>query len=82
MGEEYQPMSGLEVCVECGVPDWVTWGQLWLNNGDIVQRGDQGNRLVITESENIDPLFRNIEELIGTPIDHIIITAAHPIPRD
>jgi hypothetical protein len=74
-GKENQSMNDLNTCPKCGVPDWVSGGQLWLNNGDIVQRGDQRNRLVLCESENIDPLFHNIEEIIGTPIEHIIITA-------
>jgi hypothetical protein len=74
-------MSEMEKCPECGVPEWVTAGQLWLNNGDIVQRGDQRNRLVLCESENIDPLFRNIEEIIGTSIERIIITAVRRAVR-
>jgi hypothetical protein len=74
-------MSDLKACPKCGVPGWVTGGQLWLNNGDIVQRGDQRNRLVLCESENIDPLFHNIEEIIGTPIEHIIITAVRRAVR-
>jgi hypothetical protein len=74
-------MSEQKTCPECGVPDWVTAGQLWLNNGDIVQRADQKNRLVLFESENIDPLFRNIEELIGTSIERIIITAVRRAVR-
>jgi hypothetical protein len=74
-------MSEMGKCPECGVPDWVTAGQLWLNNGDIVQTGDQRNRLVLCESENIDPLFHNIEEIIGTSIEHIIITAVRRAVR-
>ena len=68
-------MSNIKMCPKCGVPDFVTGQHLWLNNGDIVQRNSPTARLVIAESENIDPVFRNIEELIGTPIEHIIITA-------
>jgi hypothetical protein len=74
-------MGEMEKCPECGVPNWVTGGHLWLNNGDIVQRNDQKNRLVLFESENIDPLFKNIEGLIGVPIEHIIITSVRRAVR-
>ncbi len=74
-------MSEMKKCPKCGVPDWVTGGHLWLNNGDIVQRNDQKNRLVLFESENIDPLFNNIETLIGAPIEHIIITSVRRAVR-
>jgi hypothetical protein len=74
-------MSGIKSCLECGVPDWVTGGQIWLNNGDIVQGGDQKNRLVLAETENIDPLFKNIEGIIGMPIEHIVITAVRRAVR-
>lgn len=68
-------MSTIKTCPKCGAPDFITEQHLWLNNGDIVQKNSPTARLVIAESENIDPLFHNIEELIGTPIEHIIITS-------
>jgi hypothetical protein len=46
---------------------------IWLDNGDIVQARDQRDRIIFTECENLDPLFRGIEEIIGSPIEHIII---------
>jgi len=67
-------MVDLKVCPECGVPDYITGEHLWLNNGDIVQTRDQGARLVLIEGENIDPLIRNIQEIISLPIEQIVIT--------
>lgn len=74
-------MVDLKVCPECGVPEYITSEHLWLNNGDIVQAKDQGARLVLIEGENIDPLFRNIQEIIGVPIEHIVITAMRRATR-
>lgn len=48
-------------CEECNAPLVFTGEHLWLNNGDIVQKRDQGHRLVFLESENLDPLIRGIE---------------------
>ena len=49
---------------------------LWLNNGDIVHSRARSSRLIFLESENLDPLFRGIERIIGMPIEHMVITAA------
>jgi hypothetical protein len=68
-------MIDLKTCPECGVPDYVTREHLWLDNGDLVQSRDEGHRMIFFESENLDPLFRNIENIIGTPIEHMVITA-------
>jgi hypothetical protein len=62
-------------CPECGVPEHITKEHLWLDNGDIVQSRDHSNRMNFFESENFDPLFRNIEEIIGMSIEHIAVTA-------
>src|SRR5450759_1670376 len=74
-------MVDLKVCPECGVPDYITGEHLWLNNGDIVQTRDHGARLVLIEIENRDPLFRNIQEIIGVPIEHMVITAMRRATR-
>jgi hypothetical protein len=74
-------MTEIKVCPVCGVPEYITSEHLWLNNGDIVQKRDQVARLVIMESENIDPLLQNIEEIIGVPIEHIVITTVRRAVR-
>ena len=66
-------MSEWKACKECGVPRVLTKEYLWLDNGDIVQARDQRDRIVFTECENLDPLFRGIEEIIATPISHVVI---------
>jgi hypothetical protein len=62
-------------CPECGVPEIITSEHVWLNNGDIVSKRDQSNRLGFTETQYLDPLFRGIEQIIGMPIEHMVITA-------
>ncbi len=60
-------------CLECGVPEPLGQAQLWLNNGDIVQRIFQANRLAFMATEGLDPLFENIGAIIGTPIESMLI---------
>jgi hypothetical protein len=68
-------MQQIEVCPECGVPKYITSEHSWLNNGDIVQSRNQKSRMIFIETENLDPLFKGIEQIIGMPIEHMVITA-------
>jgi hypothetical protein len=63
----------LETCEACGTPLLVGKGLTWHDNGTISIAGSPRNRMVFFESEVIDPLFKGIEELIGTPIGHLVI---------
>jgi hypothetical protein len=63
----------VNVCPECGVPEPVFAGHAWLDNGDIVQAGNDKVRMVFFECENLDPLFRNIGLILGDPVDPIIM---------
>ena len=65
----------LNPCIECGIPEYIAKEHFWLDNGDIVQSREGWARMVFIESENIDPLLHGIEEIIGTPIEHLVITA-------
>jgi len=65
----------LKSCPECGTPEIITGEHLWLNNGDIVQSRAQTSRIVFVETENLDPLFRGIAQIIGAEIEHMVITA-------
>src|SRR5450759_1712607 len=65
----------LKPCPECGVPEIITGEHQWLNNGDIVQKRHQSHRMVFIETENLDPLFRGIAQIIGAEIEHMVITA-------
>jgi hypothetical protein len=60
-------------CELCGVPDYISKEHTWLNNGDIVHSRDRARRVVFLESENIDPLLKDIEQQIGTSIEQIVI---------
>jgi hypothetical protein len=66
----------LKKCPECGVPELITSEHLWLNNGDIVHSRAQTSRMIFLETENLDPLFRGIEQIICVPVEHMAITAA------
>lgn len=74
-------MNGIDLCPECRVPRHITSEHMWLNGGVIVQGRDRRNRMVFIESENLDPLFGKVQELIGLPIEHVLITAKHRAVR-
>ncbi|MEW6554621.1 MAG: hypothetical protein AB1384_10080 [Actinomycetota bacterium] len=74
-------MGEWERCPECGVPAYFTREHSWLDNGDIVHSRDKERRLVFIESENIDPLFIGIEELIGVSIERIVIACVQENDR-
>ena len=64
---------GVDMCPECKVPIPFSQGQTWLNNGDIVQPINHGVRLIFFECENLDPLFRNIGDIIGMSIEDMVV---------
>jgi hypothetical protein len=66
-------MHTLKLCPECQVPEIFTSEHLWLDNGEVVQRNNQHNRVAFFECENIGPLFSNLGELIGLSIEPIVI---------
>ena len=68
-------MFDVQVCAECGVPEYITSEHVWLNDGLIAQRRDQRHVVVFAESGNLDPLFSGIEEIIGVSIDRIVLAA-------
>jgi hypothetical protein len=66
----------VNVCPECKVPEPFQQGQIWLNNGDVVQALNPEARMVFIECENLDPLFKNIGDIIGMPIEPFVINIA------
>lgn len=64
-----------------GVPRHVTSEHMWLNGGVIVQGMDHRNRMVFIESDNLDPHFGKVQELMGLPIENILITAKRKAVR-
>ena len=71
----------LRQCSQCGAPVYITSEHLWLDNGDIVQKRDQEHRLLFIESENFDPLFHNMEQILGASIEETIITCVRRAAR-
>lgn len=63
------------VCDDCGVPLLISGELSWESNGVILSRSSPGSRWTFFESENFDPLFRDIEELIGVSIENIVMEA-------
>lgn len=66
-------MAEIERCPECHVPTQTVTNHAWLAGGIIVQSNNRTHRMVIIECENLDPLYKGIEEIIGVPIERIII---------
>jgi hypothetical protein len=62
-----------ETCNSCGVPLMISKEQSWCDNGVIVQTSDTDHRMLFYESDNIDDLFEGIEDIIGLPVEHIVI---------
>ena len=66
-------MSRIRTCSVCGVPSVYSRGHVWNDNGTIVQRRNANNRLCLYEAEGLRKLIANIEELVGMPVDRIIV---------
>lgn len=66
-------MAETKLCPECKVPELITSQYLWLNSGVMVMSNNLSRRVGVIESENLDPLYYGIGEIIGTPIDHLVI---------
>ena len=66
-------MSLTELCAECGVPLMISKEQQWDSNGVIPLALNQKRRSVFYESDVVDGLFEELGELIGVPVDHMVI---------
>jgi hypothetical protein len=66
----------LEFCPECGVPEQISSTRTWLNNGDIVQTGNETHRACFIETESLDPIYASLSALLGLPIDRFVIDLA------
>ncbi len=63
----------VNMCPECSIPEPFSQGQVWLNNGDVVQKVNPAARLCFIECENLDPLFNNIGDIIGMNIEKMVV---------
>jgi len=66
-------MSQTELCAECEVPLMIGREQKWDNNGVIPLALNPRRRSVFYESDVVDNLFEGIGDLIGVPVDHMVI---------
>ncbi len=75
-------MPEMETCPRCGLPLYVSSQHVWTKNGVIRSRRDEKQRLVFFECGNLDPLFDGISELIGVPIERLVIDASRRSTRE
>ncbi len=66
-------MEVIERCEACGVPVMIGQELRWGDNGVITLANSPRNRMVFFESNTIDNMFRGIEEIIGEPIEPLVI---------
>lgn len=66
-------MQGVNTCPECGVPEYITTEHAWQESGFIVQKRDQRHILTFIENDNLNALFRGVEDIVGTSIERIIL---------
>lgn len=69
-------MPEVNVCPECAVPEQVSANRTWLNNGDMVQTGNESHRACFIETESLDPIYSSISKTIGMPIGRLVIELA------
>jgi hypothetical protein len=62
-----------DLCPECGVPLLITAGCLWRSDGTLVVSTDTTWRSAFVDSENLSPVYARINQVIGIPIDHLIM---------
>jgi|BarGraNGADG00312_2_1021985.scaffolds.fasta_scaffold15219_2 hypothetical protein len=75
-------MVDVDRCQECGIPTQTVESHEWLNSGVIVRKDDSSLRMAFVECENLDPLFDGIVQIIGVPIEHIVIDCERKGNRD
>jgi len=63
----------INTCPECGVPEYITSEHLWDDSGLIVQKRDQRHIVTFIENDNLDAIFRGVEDIIGASIEPIIL---------
>jgi hypothetical protein len=66
-------MSRIKACSYCGVPKQISKDIKWNEDGSISQIWNPDHRRFFYESKGLDTLFRNLQDLVGAPIDRIVI---------
>lgn len=65
--------SRVRTCSECGVPRRISKENLWLDNGKIIEKKNPSHNMIFIENDNILGVFKIIEDILGLPIERIII---------
>jgi hypothetical protein len=66
-------MSGVKACSYCEVPKQILKDVQWNGDGSISQTWNPDHRRFFYESKGLDTLFQNLKDLVGVPIDRIVI---------
>lgn len=66
-------MAKLKTCNNCGVPREFSRENSWNSDGSITQTKNPDHRMIFYEAEGVNRLLVNIEELLGVPLDRIVM---------
>ena len=66
-------MPSMKLCNTCGVPRRIGKDHNWNPDGTITQRRNPDHRMLFFDSDSLGGLFSNIEQLIGIPIEKMVI---------
>ena len=75
-------MVDIARCPECNIAQQIADEHLWLNRGVIVSKSDPKLRMAFAETENLDPVYEGVAEMIGVPIERFIIDVERKGTRD
>lgn len=66
-------MGKKAVCSYCGVPRAFSREVNWRSDGTISTRSNPDDRTLFCEADGVDQLLKNIEQLVGIPINGIVM---------
>ncbi|MBC7230561.1 MAG: hypothetical protein H5T74_09265 [Actinobacteria bacterium] len=66
-------MEEIELCARCGVPTLIGRELRWGDNGVITLADSPRNRMVFFESNVIDNIFAGMREMLGKPVEPMVI---------
>jgi len=66
-------MSTIEKCGTCGIPAMIGRELNWEGNGVISLANSPRDRMALFESTTIDSMFKGMEEIVGEPIEPMVI---------
>lgn len=62
-----------KACSYCGVPREFSRENRWNSDGTVTQTANPDHRVIFYEAEGMDRLIGNLEDLVGVPLDRIVI---------